>query len=87
VQEQFAGRVNIIGVGGSSTSEADLERFVGSYGAMDLIHVSDTDNSVWERYGVTSQLTYALINDDGSTEVTKFSIDELSERVEQLLAT
>ena len=87
MQEQFAGEINIIGVGGSSTSEADLERFVAGYGVMDLINVSDTDNSVWERYGVTSQLTYAFIDDDGTTEVTKLSIGELAERVEQLLAS
>ena len=87
MQEQFAGQIDIIGVGGSSTSEADLERFVGGYGVLDLINVSDTDNSVWERYGVFSQPIYAFLNDDGTTEVTRLPVAELAERIEQLLAT
>ncbi len=87
MQEQFAGQIDIVGVGGSSTSEADLERFVGGYGVIDLIHVSDTDNSIWERYGVFSQPIYAFIDDDGSVEVTRLPVAELPERVEQLLAS
>jgi len=87
VQEQFAGRVEIIGIGGSSTSVPDLERFVASYGASGLTHVSDTDNSVWERYGVTSQQTFVFINDDGSAESGKVDTAFLGDRVEQLLAT
>ena len=49
--------------------------------------MSDTDNSVWERYGVISQPIYAFINDDGTTEVTRLPVAELAERIEQLLAT
>ena len=74
-------------MGGATTSESDLERFVASYGAMDLIHVSDTDNSVWERYGVTSQQTFVFIDDDGSTELAKVDTADLPERIDQLLAT
>lgn len=81
------GRIEIIGIGGSSTSEADLERFVADYGVTDLINVSDTDNSVWERYGVFSQPIFAFIDDDGSTEVTRLPVAELPDRIEQLLAT
>ena len=84
-QEQFAGQIEIIGVGGSTTSEADLERFIGGYGVTDLEHVSDTDNSIWERYGVFSQPIYAFIDDDGSVEVTRLPVAELPDRIEQLL--
>ena len=54
---------------------------------MDLIHVSDTDNSVWERYGVTSQQTFVFIDDDGSAELAKVDTADLPERIDQLLAT
>lgn len=54
---------------------------------MDLINLADTDNSVWERYGVFSQPIYAFIDDDGSVEVTRLPVAELPERIETLLAT
>lgn len=60
---------------------------MGGYGVVDLINVSDTDNSVWERYGVFSQPIYAFINDDGTTEVARLPVAELADRIEQLLAT
>ena len=49
--------------------------------------MSDTDNSVWERYGVFSQPVYAFINDDGTTEVTRLPAAELSDRIELLLSS
>ena len=85
VQQQFAGQIEIIGVGGSSSSIDELDRFAKTYGA-DLTHVADIDNSVWERYGVTSQLVYAFINDDGTAEVTRLPLAELAGRIEELLA-
>ena len=60
---------------------------MATYGADTLTHVSDTDNSIWERYGVTTQLTYVLINDDGMAEKTKLSPSELPERINTLIAT
>ena len=53
----------------------------------DLINVSDTDNSVWERYGVLGQPIYAFIDEDGSVEVTRLPVAQLPERVEALLAS
>lgn len=85
-QQQFAGQIEIVGVGGGSTSEAELERFVGGYGVFDLSNIADTDGSVWERYGVTSQPFYAFIDDDGTVEVTRLPVGELGARIEQLLA-
>lgn len=52
-----------------------------------LVNVSDTDNSVWERYGVTGQPIYAFIDDDGSVEVTRLPVTELPDRIETLLAS
>lgn len=87
MQQQFAGQVEIVGIGGSSTSVADLEQFVENFGVSHLQNVADTDNSVWERYEVFSQPVLAFINNDGATEVIRLATQELAERIKLLLAT
>ncbi|MCQ3813131.1 MAG: hypothetical protein KTU85_01755 [Acidimicrobiia bacterium] len=74
-------------MGGASSSISDLERFVSNHGAEAIPNLSDLDNSVWEFYDVTSQQTFALINDDGATEIAKVSVPELATRIETLVAT
>lgn len=54
---------------------------------MQLANVTDTDNSIWERYGVVYQPAFAFINDDGTTEVARLPTGQLAERIEHLLAT
>ena len=50
-------------------------------------HIADEDNAVWAAFGVTSQPRFAFIDDDGSVEVVRLPIGELSTRVEALLAS
>ena len=61
---------------------SDMEAFVARHGAAGFSHVLD-DGEVWRRFGVTSQRTYILINDDGTW--TRTGYGGLESQVQQLI--
>lgn len=69
MQEQFAGQVEIIGVGGSG-SAGEMRDFVADTGVGGFAHLQDVENRVWETYGIRTQPRFAFINDDGTVEIT-----------------
>jgi len=64
VESRYRGQVRIIGVPGLA-GVADMEGFVARHGAGDMTHVLD-QGEIWRRFGVTSQRTYVVIDDDGT---------------------
>lgn len=60
--------VTLIGVAGLSDA-AEAKVFVDEHGVGDFQHVYDTDGSIWSSFGVTSQPSLALVNDDGTFTV------------------
>ncbi len=59
--------MQIIGVAGNDTIESSLA-FVQDNGVGNIEHVYD-NTDVWSRFGITSQPSWAFINDDGDVEV------------------
>ena len=88
MQHQFEGRARIIGVASRDTIE-QIEAFVADTGVDTFPHAADIDGDVWEHYGISSQLAFVFINDDGTfdTRLGSLGEDGLTERVEQLLAS
>ena len=51
-------------------------------------HLVDTDGSFWSAFDVTSQPSFAFIDDDGTIEVRRGRMGEasLTERIEDLIS-
>ncbi|MQA10233.1 MAG: redoxin domain-containing protein [Pseudonocardiaceae bacterium] len=78
-------KVNFLGVA-SLSDVPKMRQFVSDNGIGSFPNVADTESSVWQRFGVTSQPAYAFIDADGTVDTVKGSLseDELASRVEQL---
>jgi peroxiredoxin len=77
--------VTFVGVAALSDVPA-MREFVTRYGIGSFTNLADTNASVWQRFGVTSQPAYAFIRRDGTVDTVKGSLseDELASRVHQL---
>ena len=71
-----------IGVPGLSDAESHRE-FVNATGVGAFPHVDDQSQELWDRFGVTQQRTYVLIDDDGSFRLTGYG--NLPSDVEDLI--
>lgn len=52
-------------------------------------HVYDADGSIWQRFGTITRSAFVFVNDDGSIEKTEYgvySIEEIEERIDDLLS-
>lgn len=67
VAKDYAGKVDVIGVASLGTVE-EMKGFVADTGTGELTHLTDTSNTVWQRYGIVTQPAFAFISPDGSTE-------------------
>ncbi|MGJ7449524.1 redoxin domain-containing protein [Aquipuribacter sp. MA13-13] len=65
VADTYAGRVNVVGVGGLDQAEA-MRTFVDDRGVDNFVHLSDETGVVWQRFGITSQSTYVVLDADGT---------------------
>jgi len=81
--EAYAGRVQFVGVAGLSSDVDAMADFVDTHG-LDFPQLADTDGAVYTRFGVTTQDSYVLVDDDGSTETVVAYGAETD--VEQLVA-
>lgn len=74
----------------ASRDDVDAIRgFVDKYEVEGFEHIIDEGGVVWEQYGVTSQPSFAFINDDGTVEtrIGAMGLEGLSEVAEMLTAT
>jgi thiol-disulfide isomerase/thioredoxin len=60
--EEYAGRVNVIGVGGLD-SQGEIEALAGRIDH--VTHLVDDEGAVWKHFRVTAQSTYTVIDADG----------------------
>ena len=65
--EELPDGVTLMGVAGQSELP-DMQSFLTEFGVDNFAHMTDVDGSIWERFGVTYQPAYALINDDGTVQ-------------------
>lgn len=79
--------MDIIGVSGRADL-GDVEAFITDLGVGDFTHLYDESNSVWERYGVSSQPAWVFVGADGSEELVFGGLGEsaISGRLDALLA-
>jgi thiol-disulfide isomerase/thioredoxin len=62
IGEEYADRVNVIGVGGLDT-QGEIEALAGRI--EHVTHLVDDEGAVWKHFGVTAQSTYTVIDADG----------------------
>lgn len=82
---QYGGDVNVVGVGGQD-SAASIADFASSLDGLTLL--VDEKGTVWQRFGVTEQSSFVILDADG-TEVTTSGYGEdidLSAEVADLLS-
>lgn len=62
--QTYDGKVNVVGVSGLDDLAA-MKSFVGQAG-LDFPNLADESGVVWQRFGVTAQSTFVLLNADGA---------------------
>jgi thiol-disulfide isomerase/thioredoxin len=62
IGEDYAGRVNVVGVGGLDT-QGEIEAMAD--GIENVTHLVDDEGEVWKHFRVTAQSTYTVIDADG----------------------
>ncbi|MGH3464332.1 MAG: TlpA family protein disulfide reductase [Kribbellaceae bacterium] len=84
VHQQYAGRVSVVGVAGLD-DQPNMQPFVDSTKTGDLTHLADPDGEIWQRFKVTQQSTYVLIDASGNVTFTgNVGGDELRSKVAAL---
>lgn len=87
VADEFDGQAGFYGVAGLSPDVAAMQAFVSDTGTGDLTHIADTDGAIYTGFGVSSQTTFAFVNDDGSIEIVRgpLSPDDIRARTQALI--
>jgi hypothetical protein len=64
-----------------------MQGFVTDTGTGDLTHIADTEGSIYTGFGVSSQTTFAFVNDDGTIEIVRgpLTVDDLRSRTQALI--
>ena len=85
VQRDFAGRVNVVGVAGLDSGQEPMRQFVTDRGIGGFVNLADDEGKVWQRFGVTTQEYYVLLDKNGDV-VHKGALtpDALRDRVTAL---
>ncbi|MBA3308872.1 MAG: redoxin family protein [Nocardioidaceae bacterium] len=60
---QYAGELNVVGVGGLDSGSA-IEDFAED--TEGITHLVDEEGAVWQRFGITEQSSYVLLDADGN---------------------
>ncbi|MFD5830357.1 TlpA family protein disulfide reductase [Lentzea sp. NPDC060358] len=61
-------KVQFVGVAARDQLDA-MKKFVADHGMNGFPSLADLDGSVWQRFGVTAQPTFAFVRPDGSVEL------------------
>jgi thiol-disulfide isomerase/thioredoxin len=87
VANEFDGQATFYGVAGLSPDVAAMQGFVADTGTGDLTHIADTEGSIYTGFGVSSQTTFAFVNDDGTIEIVRGPLteDDLRARTQALI--
>ena len=87
VANEFDGQATFYGVAGLSPDVAAMQGFVADTGTGDLTHIADTEGSIYTGFGVSSQTTFAFVNDDGTIEIVRgpLTVDDLRSRTQALI--
>lgn len=84
--DTYEGQVNVVGVGGLDQAEA-MRTFVADREVDNFVHLSDETGAVWQRFGITAQSTYVVLDADGTVVAQGvLSEDDLDQAVSDSLA-
>ncbi|MBV9847257.1 MAG: redoxin domain-containing protein [Kutzneria sp.] len=80
-----AGKITFVGVAALDKVPA-MQDFVREHDLGEMTTIADTDEAVWNRFGVKAQPAYAFVSADGHVDVvpTRMSAAELSSRISAL---
>ena len=83
----FEGDATFYGVAGLSPDVGAMQGFVNDTGTQSLTHIADTDGTIYTGFGVSSQTTFAFVNDDGTIEIVRgpLSPDEVRTKTQALI--
>jgi thiol-disulfide isomerase/thioredoxin len=62
----YSGQVTVVGVAGLDDSVAAMQRFIDLTEVGDLTHLADREGVVWQRFDITSQSSFAVLDADGA---------------------
>jgi thiol-disulfide isomerase/thioredoxin len=87
VAAELQGDVTFLGVPGRGAAD-DMRSFVDDTGTSGLQHLVDVDGSLWQRFRVVNQPSFAFVDPDGSVELFAGALgaDELRARAAALSA-
>lgn len=80
--EEYAGRVQVVGVGGLSGDVEAMRDFVERGGVGELTHLADRDGSIYARFGVTQQYDNGVLDESGEFRVVTGPLSEAEFRAE-----
>ncbi|GIF60598.1 hypothetical protein Air01nite_66930 [Asanoa iriomotensis] len=82
IDRDFTDRVHVVGVAGLNSGEDAMRRFVTDRGIGGFVNLADDDGQIWQRFGVTTQEYYVLLDTAGEVvHKGPLTQDELRERV------
>ncbi|MDT7785006.1 MAG: hypothetical protein QOF58_3425 [Pseudonocardiales bacterium] len=76
-------KIQFVGVAAEDQLDA-MKKFVSDHKMASFPHLADLDGSVWKRFGVTAQPTFAFVRSDGGVELLTGSPTE--EQLDQRLS-
>jgi thiol-disulfide isomerase/thioredoxin len=83
---RHAGKVNVVGVAGLDKQPA-MRDFVARTKVSGFVNLPDEAGAVWQRFGVTAQATYVLLDAAGRVVYAGYlDDDELTARIDRLAA-
>ncbi|WP_454853628.1 redoxin family protein [Promicromonospora soli] len=82
--EEYGDQVSIVGIAGFG-GLAEMEDFVEMTRTEGLTHLNDESGEVWRHFGITSQSTFAIVDENGVVTGSGYlELDELAARVADL---
>ncbi len=66
VADEFAGQVSVIGVAGLDDSIEAMQQFIDMTEVDELTHLADREGVVWQRFNITSQSSFVVLDADGA---------------------
>lgn len=86
VQEDYAGRAQVVGVAGLGSGEAGMREFIDTHKLDGFPHLADDEGAVWRRFEVTTQEYFVLLDASGTVVHSgPLGAEELRDRLDALV--
>lgn len=86
LQQQYAGRVGVVGVAGLGSGATAMKKFVADYRLDGFPQLADDAGMVWKRFKVPSQHYYVVLDSSGKVaHAGPLTVAQLKQKVDGLL--